>query len=284
MTDNIYVPEVNRNYVPFGAFRELVTVFKSKRFFPIYISGLSGNGKTDAILQAAAKTGREVVRLNVSADTDEAQLIGTWRLMNGDMIFQEGLVITAMRRGAVLLLDEIDRAKNQIICLNGILEGKQFVIKHTGEIVVPKEGFTIVATANTKGMGSDDGRFVAANVLDSAFMERFEYFIEQDFPKASIEKKIITKYAESQNVHDLPVDAMVLWAASIRKLYADGAIDELVSTRRMLSIIDAYAAFGDLSKAMLGSMSRFDAEVRDTFVDLFQKIQGTTEVVEDEDE
>ena len=223
--------EVDPSYVPWGAHADITKVVKSGMFYPVYISGLSGNGKTFMVEQTCAKLKKEFIRVQINPETDEDDLIGGFRLLNGETVFSKGPVLKAMENGAILLLDEIDRATNKIMCLQGILEGKPVLVKKTGETVTPAPGFNVIATANTKGKGSDDGRFIGTNVLNEAFLERFSITMEQEYPSNAIEKKILVKEflkLEVENVEDFATN-LVTWADVIRKSFFEGAIDELIS-------------------------------------------------------
>ena len=238
MNDVVVIPPVVKEYVPFGHFKDLKSILQSGLFFPVFITGLSGNGKTMMVEQVCAKLKRECYRVNVTIETDEDDLIGSNTLVDGNIVFREGPVLKAMRKGAVLLIDEIDLASNKIMCLQSILEGKGYLNKKTGEYVSPEKGFTIVATANTKGKGSDDGRFIGTNVLNEAFLERFSITMEQEYPTNAIEKKILIKEFERLEITDQDeyVVNLVNWADVIRKSFFEGAIDELISTRRLVPV------------------------------------------------
>jgi|TARA_B100001094_G_scaffold333132_1_gene408907 cobaltochelatase CobS len=274
-SEEVYVPAVNKNFVQWGEYKNIKKIIDSQRFFPVYISGLSGNGKTMMVEQACAKTKREYVRVQISPETDEDDLIGGFRLINGETVFQKGPVIKAMEAGAILLIDEIDRGSNKIMCLQGVLEGNPVLIKKTGETVSPANGFNIIATANTKGQGSDDGRFVAAQVIDEAFLERFVANIEQSFPSSPIESKIVGKHMNSYDVEDSEfITKLVAWSKIIRKTFDDDGVDEVVSTRRLCHIAKAYSIFGNRLTAIKMCISRFETETRDAFLDLYTKIDA----------
>lgn len=276
--DNL-VPLKDETYVPFGFFRDLEQIIKSKAFYPLFVTGLSGNGKTTMVEQVCAKLKRELIRVNISIETDEDDLVGGNSLVDGNVVFREGPVITAMRRGAVLLIDEIDRGSNKLMCMQGILEGKPFFIKKTGEIVYPAVGFNIIATANTKGRGTDDGKYIAAQILDDAFLERFPITIEQEYPSSTIEKKIIDNNMKVLECSDDDFsDKLVNWAEIIRKTYMDGAIDELISTRRLVHIVKAFSVFKDRQKAITLCINRFDSDTKTAFLDLYAKMDIKDEV------
>ena len=276
--DNL-VPLKDETYVPFGFFRDLEQIIKSKAFYPLFVTGLSGNGKTTMVEQVCAKLKRELIRVNISIETDEDDLVGGNSLVDGNVVFREGPVITAMRRGAVLLIDEIDRGSNKLMCMQGILEGKPFFIKKTGEIVYPAVGFNIIATANTKGRGTDDGKYIAAQILDDAFLERFPITIEQEYPSSTIEKKIIDNNMKVLECYDDDFsDKLVNWAEIIRKTYMDGAIDELISTRRLVHIVKAFSVFKDRQKAITLCINRFDSDTKTAFLDLYAKMDTKDEV------
>ena len=273
--DNL-VPNKDETFVPFGFYKDLKKVLQGNLFYPIFISGLSGNGKTTMVEQVCANLKREAIRVNISIETDEDDLIGGNTLVDGNVVYREGPVLTAMKRGAILILDEIDRGSNKMMCLQAILEGKPYFNKKTGETVSPAPGFNIVATANTKGRGSDDGKFISANILDEAFLERFAITVEQEYPTLATEKKIVLKKMERvNNVDEGFATHLVTWSDVIRKTYYEGAIDELISTRRLEHIVNAFAMFGDKTKAIELCVSRFDADTKQAFIDLYSKVDPT---------
>jgi MoxR-like ATPase len=276
------IPNKDDLFVPFGNFRTVRDVIKSKQFYPVFITGLSGNGKTYMVEQACAATKREVIRVNFTVETDEDDLIGGFRLVNGDTKFFKGPVIKAMEKGAVLLCDEIDLANPaKVMCLQSILEGKGYFIKKTGEYITPAHGFTVVATANTKGKGSDDGRFIGTNILNEAFLERYPITCEQEYPSPAIERKILDKVAESVGVNDTDyLQKLVDWADIIRKTFMDGGVDEIISTRRLVHIIKAFAIFGDRMTAIEMCTNRFDDETKLAFRDLYTKLDDKVETDE----
>ena len=283
-----YVPEKFPGYVAWGNFNTVKDVLKSETFYPMFITGLSGNGKTLMVQQTCARLKREYVRANITIETDEDDLIGGFRLLNGETVWHDGPVITAMKRGAVLLLDEIDLASNKIMCLQPILEGSSIYIKKIGKWVHPKQGFTVIATANTKGQGSDDGRFIGTNVLNEAFLERFPITLEQSYPTVKMEEKILTnEFAKSDKVESELVTNLVRWADVIRKTFMEGGCDEIISTRRLVHIVNAYNIFDNKMKAIELTVNRFDDETKESFLDLFTKIDAGEDVVEpvtDEDD
>ena len=268
--------EVDPTFVPWGPFADITKILKSQMFFPVYISGLSGNGKTFMAEQACAKLKRQVIRVQINPETDEDDLIGGFRLINGETVFAKGPVLKAMESGSILLLDEIDRATNKIMCLQGILEGKPVLVKKTGDIVKPAPGFNVIATANTKGKGSEDGRFTAASIIDDAFLERFNISIDQKFPSKSIEEKILNRHFEKFNSKpDIDfVNHLVNWADIIRKTFYDDGIDEVVSTRRLCHIVQTFAIFDNKSKAIDLCISRFDDDTKEAFLDLYSKVDA----------
>ena len=278
------VPAKDNNFVSFGNFPDVKKIIKSGLFYPTFITGLSGNGKTFGVEQACAQLGREMVRVNITIETDEDDLLGGFRLVDGNTAWHDGPVIEAMRRGAVLLLDEIDLASNKILCLQSILEGKGLFIKKTGTYVTPAPGFTVIATANTKGKGSDDGRFIGTNVLNEAFLERFPITFEQEYPTAATETKMLKKYAESLGVDDAGFcKGLADWGDIIRKTFYDGGVDEVISTRRLVHIIRAYSIFEDKSKAIEICLNRFDDETKQAFMDLYDKIDADVSFEESEE-
>jgi hypothetical protein len=278
------VPAKAKNFVPFGSFKDVHQILASSVFYPVFITGLSGNGKTFGVEQACAKAKRECVRVNITVETDEDDLLGGFRLVNGETVFQKGPVVEAMERGAVLLLDEIDLASNKIMCLQPILEGKPVFLKKVGEVVSPAPGFTVVATANTKGKGDDAGRFIGTNILNEAFLERFPITFEQPYPTLTIEKKIVAKELKLLGVEDDEfAEKLVSWADTIRKTFFDGGIDEIIATRRLIHIVKAFSIFGDRLKAVELCVARFDDETKESFLDLYKKISGEGASVEDAD-
>ena len=283
VNDIIVIPESVKEYVPFGHFTDLKNIISSGLFFPVFITGLSGNGKTMMVEQICAKLKRECYRVNVTVETDEDDLIGSNTLVDGNIVFREGPVLKAMRKGAVLLIDEIDLASNKIMCLQSILEGKGYLNKKTGEYISPEQGFTVLATANTKGKGSDDGRFIGTNVLNEAFLERFSITMEQEYPSNAIEKKILVKEFEKLEVKDAVDFAsnLVTWADVIRKSFYEGAIDELISTRRLVHIAQAFKMFENKMKAIEMCVARFDSETKATFLDLYTKVDAEAQEVDE---
>jgi MoxR-like ATPase len=244
-------------------------------FYPTYVSGLSGNGKTFMIEQACAKLGKEFIRVQINPETDEDDLLGGFRLIDGETVFAKGPVLKAMENGAILLLDEIDRATNKIMCLQGILEGKPVLVKKTGETISPKKGFNVFATANTKGKGSDDGRFTAASIIDEAFLERFTISVDQQFPSAAIEKKILSKHMDKFDIQDDEfVQKLVTWADIIRKTFYDDGVDEVISTRRLCHVVQTFSIFKDKVKSIDLCISRFDEDTKLAFLDLYTKVDS----------
>ena len=274
--DEVFVPDYDPTFVPWGNFTEIVKVLKSGMFYPTFVSGLSGNGKTFQIEQACAKLNREYVRVQISPETDEDDLIGGFRLIKGETVFQKGPVIKAMEAGAVLMIDEIDRGTNKIMCLQGVLEGKPVLIKKTGEVVEPKDGFNIIATANTKGKGSEDGRYSGASVIDDAFLERFTITLEQTFPTMQTEEKIVMKHMQKfEAIDEEFAKLLVGWADAIRKTFYDEGIDEVISTRRLCHIVQTFSIFGKRDKAIALCVNRFDDDTRAAFIDLYEKVDAT---------
>ena len=268
-----YVPENDPNYVPFGNSKALKKVVGSRQFYPVFITGLSGNGKTLGVEQTCAILNRELIRVNITIETDEDDLIGGFRLVNGDTVWHNGPVVEALDRGAVLLLDEIDLASNKILCLQSVLEGKGIFLKKVGRYVKPAAGFTVIATANTKGKGSDDGRFVGTNVLNEAFLERFPVTFEQDYPSPVIEQKILKNVGCELTF----AENLVKWAGVIRKTFFDGGVDEVITTRRLVHIAQAYSIFGDRLVAITNCVNRFDDDTKQSFLDLYTKVDAGEE-------
>jgi len=264
------IPEKDDNFVQFGNFKDIKKIIESRIFYPTFITGLSGNGKTFSIEQACSKLKRELIRVNITIETDEDDLIGGFRLVNGETVWHNGPVVEALERGAVLLLDEIDLASNKILCLQSILEGKGVFLKKIGKMVQPKDGFNIFATANTKGKGSDDGRFIGTNVLNEAFLERFPVTFEQEYPSPAIESKILSRQCDNDDF----VSRLVDWADIIRKTFFDGGIEDIITTRRLVHIVKAYNIFGDKSKAIQVCLNRFDDETKQSFLELYDKVDA----------
>ena len=280
LTGNI-VPEKDPNFVNFGDYTSVKSIIASKKFYPIFITGLSGNGKTLGVTQACAEKKREMIRVNITIETDEDDLLGGYRLRDGQTVWQNGPVIEAMERGAVLLLDEIDLASNKIMCLQPILEGNGVFVKKINKFVKPALGFTVVATANTKGKGSEDGQFIGTNVLNEAFLERFPITFEQKYPSVKIETKIISKMLETENAKDDDYASnLVNWADIIRKTYQEGGVDEIISTRRLVHIAKAYSIFKNKLKAVEVCTNRFDDDTKQSFIDLYTKIDSGVSVEE----
>lgn len=276
--DNL-VPKKDATYVAFGFHKDLTTILSSKNFYPVFITGLSGNGKTTMVEQVCASLKREAIRVNISIETDEDDLIGGNTLIDGNVVYREGPVLLAMKRGAVLILDECDRGSNKLMCLQAILEGKPYFNKKTGETVYPAPGFNIVATANTKGQGSDSGKYMSAQILDDAFLERFAVTIEQEYPSVKVEKKIVMKKMERvEKVDEDFADKLVAWSDIIRKTFKEGAIDDLISTRRLEHIVNAFAMFGSRLKAIEMCIARFDADTKTAFLDLYTKVDAGVEM------
>ena len=277
------IPVKDDTFVQFGNFKDVKKIIQSRIFYPTFITGLSGNGKTFGIEQACAQLNRELIRVNITIETDEDDLIGGFRLVDGNTVWHNGPVIEALERGAVLLLDEVDLASNKILCLQSILEGKGVFLKKIGKYVQPAAGFNVIATANTKGKGSDDGRFIGTNVLNEAFLERFCVTFEQEYPTASIESKILMKVAETLGVSDNKFMLHLCdWADIIRKTFYDGGIEEIISTRRLVHIVKAFNIFGDKAKAIQVCVNRFDDETKQAFLELYDKVDADFEMPVDE--
>lgn len=277
MTSENYVPEKTVGYVPFGHYNDIRSIVKSGKFFPIFITGLSGNGKTMMVEQVHAELGREVVRVNITIETDEDDLLGGFRLVDGKTVWHNGPVVHAMERGATLLLDEVDLGSNKLMCLQPILEGNAIFLKKINKMVHPSKGFNVIATANTKGKGSDDGRFIGTNVLNEAFLERFSITFEQEYPDQKVEKKILKNILSKYGIEDSEFIAkLVSWAEIVRKTFADGACSEIISTRRLVHISEAYVIFGlDKMKAIKLCLNRFDQDTKESFLDLYAKLDET---------
>jgi MoxR-like ATPase len=278
------IPDKDDTFVKFGNFNDIKKIIQSRIFYPAFITGLSGNGKTLCVEQVCAQLKRELIRVNITIETDEDDLIGGFRLVNGETVWHNGPVIEALERGAVLLLDEVDLASNKILCLQSILEGKGVFLKKIGRFVKPASGFTVVATANTKGKGSDDGRFIGTNVLNEAFLERFPVTFEQSYPSVTIEQKILEGVALDIGVEDRDFcKRLVDWADIIRKTFYDGGIEEIISTRRLVHIVRAFSIFQDKAKAIQVCVNRFDDETKQAFLELYDKVDADFQMPLDEE-
>ena len=268
-------PQKDPGFVSFGNHPDIRNIVKSKQFYPIFITGLSGNGKTFSVVQACAESKREMIRVNITIETDEDDLLGGYRLKDGQTVWQNGPVIEAMERGAILLLDEIDLASNKIMCLQPILEGNGVYVKKINKFVKPANGFNVIATANTKGQGSDDGKFIGTNILNEAFLERFPVTFEQKYPAVKTEQKILNNTLAAAGKKDVEyVEKLSTWADVIRKTYFDGGVDEIISTRRLVHIVQAYSIFGNKMKAIELCTNRFDDDTKASFVDLYTKVDA----------
>ena len=279
------VPEVDETFVKFGPFTDIKKIIQSKLFYPTFITGLSGNGKTFSVEQACAQLNRELIRVNITIETDEDDLIGGFRLVDGNTVWHNGPVIESLERGAILLLDEIDLASNKILCLQSILEGKGVFLKKIGKWVKPAAGFNVIATANTKGKGSEDGRFIGTNVLNEAFLERFPVTFEQSYPHVKIEEKMLRLHSASVGVYDGEfIKKLVDWADIIRRTFYDGGIEEIISTRRLVHIIRAYSIFKNKAKAIENCVNRFDDETKQSFMELYDKVDSDVDFDKESDE
>ena len=280
VADNL-VPSKEQTFVPFGNYKDIKNIIKSNIFYPTFITGLSGNGKTLNIIQSCAELKRELIRVNITIETDEDDLLGGFRLQDGETVWHDGPVVDAMKRGALLLLDEIDLASNKIMCLQPILEGNGVFLKKIGQFVEPKDGFNIIATANTKGKGSDDGRFIGTNILNEAFLERFPVTFEQEYPSAKIEQKILDNVMSHYSLKDDQFTGnLVKWADVIRRTFYDGGVDEIIATRRLVHIINAFAIFKNKLKAVEVCINRFDTDTKNSFLDLYTKVDSGVSIEE----
>ena len=269
------VPKKDKSFVSFGDYSSIKSIIASRQFYPIFITGLSGNGKTFGVTQACAEKNRELIRVNITIETDEDDLLGGYRLRDGQTVWQNGPVIEAMERGAVLLLDEIDLASNKIMCLQPILEGSGVFVKKINKFVQPKPGFQVVATANTKGQGSEDGKFIGTNILNEAFLERFPITFEQKYPSQKIEQRIINNVLADKGLEDTEfAEKLTVWADVIRKTYFDGGVDEIISTRRLVHIAQAFSIFKNKLKAVELCVNRFDNDTKTSFLDLYTKVDS----------
>ena len=281
LTGNI-IPAKDPVFVPWGYFKDIKSIVSSKQFYPIFITGLSGNGKTMNVSQACAQVKRECIRVNITIETDEDDLLGGYRLQEGQTVWQNGPVIEAMERGAILLLDEIDLASNKIMCLQPILEGNGVFLKKINKFVKPAPGFNVIATANTKGQGSEDGKFIGTNILNEAFLERFPITVEQSYPTNKIESKILLNVMSekglTKNADIKFAENLVTWADIIRKTFYEGGVDEIISTRRLVHIVEAFTIFKDKMKAIEMCTNRFDNDTKTSFMDLYSKVDGGEDV------
>ena len=269
------IPQSDPQYVSWGHFKDIKTIISSKIFYPVFVTGLSGNGKTSMIHEVCAKLKRDLVRVNITIETDEDDLLGGFRLVDGETVWQDGPIINAMRRGSIALVDEIDLASHKIMCLQPVLEGKPIYLKKINEVVYPEPGFNVIATANTKGKGSDDGRFIGTNILNEAFLDRFSATFYQEYPSTKMETKILKKqFAKYEIDEDEFVDKLVKWADVIRRSFKEGAVDDIVTTRRLIDVTKSYSIFNDKMKAVAMCLERFDDETKESFTDLYTKIDA----------
>ena len=274
-SDEVFVPSKDATFVKWGYFNDVKQIIQSKMFYPMYVAGLSGNGKTMMIEQVCANLNREYVRVQITPETDEDDLIGGFRLLNGETVFAKGPVIKAMEAGAILLIDEIDRGSNKLMCLQGVLEGKPVLIKKTGEVITAAPGFNVIGTANTKGKGDDAGRFISASIIDEAFLERFTITLEQPYASSAVEKRIIMNHMTKFGVNDTEfADKLVTWGQAIRKTFEDGGVDDIISTRRLCHIVQTFSIFGNRKKAIELCVNRFDVDTRAAFIDLYEKMDA----------
>ena len=276
------VPSTFEGFVPWGHFKDIKQIVKSGLFYPIFVTGLSGNGKTLMIEQVHADMNKELIRVNITIETDEDDLLGGFRLVNGETKFVPGPVIEAMEKGCTLLLDECDLGSNKLMCLQPVLEGKGVYLKKVNKWITPKDGFNVMATANTKGKGSEDGRFIGTNILNEAFLERFAVTIEQPYAAASVEKKIVLGSMKKYGTVDEDFATnLVTWSEVIRKTFYDGGVDELISTRRLDHIVKAFAIFKDKMKSIEMCVARFDDDTKESFMDLYTKIDAGVNPLEE---
>ena len=283
-TQQSLIPTKDDTFVQFGSFQDVKKIIQSRLFYPTFITGLSGNGKTFSVEQACASLKRELIRVNITIETDEDDLIGGFRLLNGQTVWHNGPIIEALERGSILLLDEIDLASNKILCLQSILEGKGVFLKKIGRYVKPAPGFNVIATANTKGKGSEDGRFIGTNVLNEAFLERFPVTFEQAYPSVKTEFKILQGLAATLNIKDDEFcQRLVDWGDIIRKTFYDGGVEDIISTRRLVHIVRAYSIFNNKAKAIQVCVNRFDDETKQSFLELYDKVDADFEMPVDSD-
>jgi len=269
------IPEKNPQYVTWGHFKDIKTVIKSEIFYPIFVTGLSGNGKTSMIHEVCAKLKRDLIRINITVETDEDDLLGGFRLVDGETVWQDGPLVVAMKQGAIALIDEVDLASHKIMCLQPIMEGQPIYLKKINEVVYPAKGFNIVATANTKGKGSEDGRFMGTNILNEAFLDRFSATFYHEYPSPAAEAKILKKQFSLYEIEeDGFVDNLVKWADVIRRSFKEGAVDEIITTRRLIDITKSFSIFRDRMKSVVMCLERFDDETRESFVDFYTKVDA----------
>jgi hypothetical protein len=279
VNEDCYIPAKVKEFVKWGYTKDIEVILKSRVFFPMYIAGLSGNGKTMMVEQACANAKREYIRIQITPETDEDDLIGGFRLLDGETVFAKGPVIKAMEAGAILLIDEIDRGSNKLMALQGVLEGKPVMIKKTGEVVTPAEGFNVIATANTKGRGDDEGKFISATIIDEAFLERFNITLDQPYPIASVEKRIVINHMTKYEANDAEyAEKLVKWAVAIRKTFMDGGVDDFISTRRLCHIVQTFSIFKDRMKAIELCVNRYDTETREAFMDLYANLDDSISI------
>jgi len=269
-----YVPERHPGFIPFGAYGDLLAILKSRKFYPVFIAGLSGNGKTQMVEQACAVTKRELIRVSVTIETDEDDLLGGFRLVNGATVFQYGPVVEAARRGSVLLLDEVDFGGTKLLCLQAVLEGKPFLLKKTGEVIHPASGFQVIATANTKGRGAENTRYVGNQIMNEAFLERFPLTVNHDYPPMAVESKILKAFAEVQGIALTETfrGNLCTWSDYIRTAYKEGGAEDVISTRRLLHLVTAFGMFNDERKALEYTVRRFDDVTAETFIQYYDKV------------
>ena len=269
------IPKKDPQYVTWGHFKDIKSILESKIFYPIFVTGLSGNGKTSMIREVCAKLKRDMIRVNITVETDEDDLLGGFRLIDGETVWQDGPLVVAMKQGAIALIDEVDLASHKIMCLQPIMEGQPIYLKKINEVVYPQPGFNIVATANTKGKGSEDGRFMGTNILNEAFLDRFSATFYQEYPSPSQEAKILKKqFAMHEIQEDTFVDNLVKWADVIRRSFKEGAVDEIITTRRLIDITKTFSIFKDKMKSVVLCLERFDDETRESFVDFYTKVDA----------
>lgn len=281
----VEVPKVQDNFVPFGYYEDLKQILATKQFFPLYLYGLSGVGKTKFVIQACAELDYPLVRVNLTDNTTEDHLIGGFRLINGETVFYKGPVIQAMEAGAVLLLDEGDQAPPTVnMCLQAILEGDGYLIKQTGEKVKPKPGFTIILAANTKGKGDETGIFIGAQIQNEANLDRYLITFEHEYPPEKIERKIILNEFKLNGLdpkdgfHEQLVAVLVKWANNIRKGTTNGVNMETMSTRRLVHFAKTFSIFKHKTKTLKLVLSRFDVETKNSWNDLFSKVDHLKDV------
>ena len=270
------IPTLKKHYVQWGNYKDVERLLASNKFFALYLTGDSGTGKDIMIEQACAKLGRAMIRVQITRETKEDQLVGSKSLVNGNIVYEDGPIVWAAENGACINLSEISAGDaNELLCLQHVLEGDAFFVKSANKWVTPKAGFCVIATDNTKGMGSDSGKFVGTNILNSAFLERFKMTMEQQYPPVKIEREILAKemLRHKSEVDTKFIEELSDWVAVIRKTYMDEGIDEQITTRRACHIVDVHCNFFPVDKAIQLCTARFDDTTQAAFLTLWEKMK-----------